>query len=232
METTVDDKEAFFAGFLRSSNAPAIELYQILKPHMLELAGAPGDTKRFGNNLAGMLLIGWGEVDSYSGKRFVSDNEMRSVLINSDESFRLMILSNLLRWLREEPTDWDEKILMFLEKIWPRHKKVKSALISARLCDLAFSSQRVFSKIVDIVIVLVGGSSTGQIQHLSFRTDKATIIDEYPEKVLDLLFVILPENTHQWPYGVNDVLDKIIADNSSLRANSKLIELKRRWNAR
>jgi hypothetical protein len=199
---------------------------------MLKLAISNGDSKRFGNNLAGMLLIGWGEVDSNSSERLVSDNEMRSVLINSDENFRLMVLSNLLRWLREESIDWDEKILMFLEKIWPRHKKVKSILISGSLCDLAFSSQKIFPKIVDIVIVLVRGSSVGQIQQLRFRTDKVTIIDEYPEKVLDLLFVILSENTHQWPYGVNDMLDKIIMGNPSLRANSKLIELKRRWNAR
>lgn len=232
LETSVNDKEAFFAGFLKSSNVPAIDLYQILKSHMLELAGANGDSKRFGSNLAGMLLIGWGEVDSDSRERLVSDNEMRSVLISSDENFRLMILSNLLRWLSEESTDWDEKIPIFLQKIWPRHKKVKSALISARLCDLAFSNQRVFSKIIDIVIVLVRGSSTGQIQLPSFRTIKATIINEYSENVLDLLFVILSENAQQWPYGMNDVLDKIITANSSLSINFKFIELKRRWNIR
>jgi len=229
---TVDDKEAFFAGFLRSLKVPAIDLYQILKPHMLELTNSNSDSKRFGNNLAGMLLIGWGEVNSHSGERLVSDNEMRSVLINSDENFRLMVLSNLLYLLNKESTGWDEKTLMFLEKIWPRHKKVKSTLISSRLCDLAFASQKIFPKIVDIVIVLIRGFSGGQIQQLRFLTDKVTIIYEYPEKVLDLLFVILPENTYQWHYGVNDALDKIIRANSSLRANSKLIELKRRWNTR
>lgn len=231
LETTVEDKEAFFAGFLRSSKVPTIDLYQILKPHILELASLNSDSKRFGNNLAGILLIGWREVDSQSGDRLVSDNEMRRVLINSDENFRFMVLSNLLHWLREESTDWDEQIPIFLEKIWPRHKKVKSTLISGILCDLAFSNHKIFSKIVDIVIVLVQGSSVGQIQHLRFRTDKVTIIDKYPEKVLDLLFVILPENTNQWPYGVNNVLDNIM-NNSSLRTNAKLIELKRRLNAR
>lgn len=232
LERTIDDKEAFFAGFLRSSAAPDIDLYQILKPHMLELASLKGDSKRFGNNLAGMLLIGWGKVDSRSGERLVFDNEMRSVLINCDDNFRLMILSNLLRWSREKSTDWDEKIPIFLEKVWPKHKKAKSALVLARICDLVLSNEKIFPQVIDDLIKLLKGSSVGQIQRSGFQIIDAAIIDEYPEKVLDLLFVVLPDNTQEWPYMMNDVLDKIVASNSSLSTNPKIIELKRRWNAR
>lgn len=232
LETSVDDKEAFFAGFLRSSNAPAVDLYQILKPHMLELASSNGDSKRLGNNLAGMLLIGWGEVDSHSGERLVSDNEMRSVLISSDENFRLMVLSNLLRWSREKSIDWDERIPLFLEKVWPKHKKAKSALVLARICDLVLSNERIFPKVIDDLIKLLKGSSVGQIQRSGFQILDTTIIDEYPEKVLDLLFIVLSDNTQEWPYMINNVLDKIVTTNSSLNTNYKLIELKRRWNAR
>jgi hypothetical protein len=232
LETSVDDKEAFFAGFLRSSKVPAIDLYQILKPHMLELAISNGDSKRFGNNLTGMLLIGWGEVDSNSSERLVSDNEMRSVLISSDENFRLMVLSNLLRWSREKSIDWEEKIPLFLKKVWPRHKKAKSALVLARICDLVLSNERIFPKVIDDLIKLLKGSSVGQIQRSGFQILDNTIIDEYPEKVLDLLFTILSDNTQEWPYMINNVLDKIVKTNSSLRTNSKFIELQRRWNSR
>jgi hypothetical protein len=57
-------------------------------------------------------------------------------------------------------------------------------------------------------------------------------VQRYPEKVLALLFAILPETVSGWPYVIENVLDQIAEVESSLLKDDRLIELKRRWNAR
>ncbi|TDA65893.1 hypothetical protein E0765_04595 [Sulfuricurvum sp. IAE1] len=226
------DKEAFMNGFLRGNQVPRIDLYRILKPYMLELSGIKNDSRNFNSNLSGILLVGWNTMDTDTGEKLISDEEMKKILIHCDENFRLAVLSNLLRWIREESSNWIEKISEFLQQIWPLHKKAKSTAISAQLCDLAFSNINVFPVIIKSVIYLVKGTTVSNARLSWSYLRKSEIVDQYPENVLDLLFVILPENPRQWPYGINDVLDNLLLAKPSLNRNFQYIELKRRWNAR
>jgi hypothetical protein len=60
----------------------------------------------------------------------------------------------------------------------------------------------------------------------------ADLIDRFPKQALALLFTVLPEDPSDWPYGIAEALDVIADPDPSLKADERLIELRRRWNAR
>jgi hypothetical protein len=67
-------------------------------------------------------------------------------------------------------------------------------------------------------------------QYLTGLEDE--LVDQYPEKTLALLSSILPEDATAWPYGIETALERIADADPSLLRDRRLVELKRRWNAR
>ncbi len=229
-----DDKNALWAGFFWGAKVPHPKLYMHIKPHLLILARQKSLARRRHTEvLSDIFLSGWGSIDEVTGERYVSNAEMRDVLINADDEFRSQTLWHLGRWSsNEEEGGWGTKLVVFLTEVWPRHKKTKTPRISARLCDLAFSSAAKFSKIVDIILPLVTEINQEYSFHYDFMDDENNIVSQYPERTLALLFTILPENAAFWPHGSEAALEQIGIADSSLLKDSQLIELKRRWNAR
>ena len=58
------------------------------------------------------------------------------------------------------------------------------------------------------------------------------ILDHYPNQALALLHAVLPDNVSTWPYDIEKILQRIIEADSSLNSDERLLELKRKWNAR
>lgn len=229
-----EDQQAFWQGFFWAAKVPNEQLYLRLKPYLLKLANIKHDDQRRADEvLSSMLLSGWGSIYTKTNERFITNNEMRDVLINTNDGFRSQILWHLeSRASKTEETRWIDQLPIFFTDVWPRHKQVKSASISAKLCDLAFSSEVVFVAIADAILPLVSKMHAEDffIHHL--RGEKNNIVEKYPEKTLALLWVVLPETTAKWPYNIENVLVEIGEAEPSLLNDMRLIELKRRWNAR
>ena len=113
--------------------------------------------------------------------------------------------------------------------MWPRQRSAKSPRVTAALCDLALSDVTTFAERIDLILPLV---TVLDHQYTGLHQLEDEIIDQYPEKVLALLSAVLPENAAIWPYASGEVLERIGNADSSLRNDSRLVELKRRWNAR
>jgi len=225
-----EDKHALWAGFFwGGAKIPNQQFYIRLKPHLLSLA-----QKRFISRhdpvqvLASALLYGWARVDDGTGERWVTDAEMRGVLLEADDDFRSCILWSLGAWAKHEEANWREKVPIFLADVWPRHKKAKTPRTSSGLCDLAFSDPAVFVNIVDIIVPLVTKIDN---DHLTLKS-KDKIVTQYPEKTLALLSAVLPEKVSAWPYDIGTTLEQIGIADPSLLTDGRLVELKRRWNAR
>ena len=229
-----DDQNAVWDGFFWNANVPYPKLYMRIKPHLLSLARRKSVVRlRHSEVLSGILLAGWGSIDEKTGERCVTNAEMRDVLLSADEDFRSHTLWHLERWSqKEEDGGWGAKLPVFLSEVWPRHKKAKSPRISARLCDLAFSDAGNFPKIIDIILPLVTKIDQGRILGHNLMKANDDIVTQFPEKVLALLSAVLPENVSTWPYGIEDTLERIGVAGPSLRHDGRLVELKRRWNAR
>ena len=58
------------------------------------------------------------------------------------------------------------------------------------------------------------------------------IVDRYPEHTLSVLWKVLPDDVDAWPYEMDATLDRIGSAKPALKKDKRLIELKRKWNAR
>jgi hypothetical protein len=227
-----DNQDAIWAGFLWRAEVPNRQLYLRLKPHLLNLSkNKPIVPRSHADTLAGLLLAGWGNVDSESGNRFITDAEMRDVLIRVDDDFRAYLLWLLESWSSKDEGSkeyWSGQIPIFLSSAWPRQKTAKSPRITAALCDLVFADKSTFSTRVDLILPFVTEIDS---QYVGFHSLEE-IVSQSSTKLLDLLIAVLPEDAAEWPYGISDILEGIEKAHESLIRDHRLIELKRRWSAR
>ena len=66
----------------------------------------------------------------------------------------------------------------------------------------------------------------------NLRKSKDNIVDLYPHQALALLHAVLSDNVAAWPYDIEETLQRISEADSSLNSDERLLELKRKWNAR
>jgi hypothetical protein len=213
------------------------KLYVRLKPELLAFAVKPLPSRRaFGEVISAIILSGWGSIDETTGNRFISNEEMRNLLLNADDEFRSHILWQAERWSGADEASasdrWSNLLPEFLQKVWPRQVAAKSPTISARLCDLAFSDKKQFPKLVDIILPLLTKISRDDLRLPNLRESKDSVVDLYPEKTLALLDAALPDNATAWPYGIELILQRIVEADGSLNTDGRLIGLKRKWDAR
>ncbi len=154
------DRFAIWSGFFRGSRVPSQNLYMRLKPNLLAFAKQCSLPPRgYGEVLAGIILAGWGRTHEGTGKRLISNAEMRDVLLHTDDEFRLCILWQVERWSEIKENGTGEKrsgtLPELIRDVWPRQKSAKTPEISARLCDLAFANVERFPEIAEIVLPLL-----------------------------------------------------------------------------
>ncbi len=235
-KTSSDDKAAIWAGFMWGATVPNAELYIKLKPHMLEMANQSASGKRrHAEVLSGLLLSGWGSKNK-ENLQYVSDEELRNVLLVAGDDFRSYILWHLGRWSKDKKSKWDKKVLHFLQRVWPKHKKVRTSKTSARLCEIALTQKENFpavSKQVSQLVSKVGMEYVHipRIQEMAGDQEEGdNLASKYPEDYLNLLYSILPDQIERWPYGAAKVLKHIERISPKLSNDPKLIELKSRLN--
>jgi hypothetical protein len=231
------NRAAFWSGCLLGTRGLSQGLYARIKPNLLAAAKTKGLLRReYGEVLAGLILAGWGSRDAKTQARFIANEEMRDVLLQADDDFRSRILWQIERWLESEelPTaeSWSQKLLELLRDVWPRQKSAKTPVISARLCELAFSNVKLFPQIADLVLPLLTNIDREHLMLRNLRESKDSIADIYPHQTLALLYAVLPDNVAVWPYGIDATLQRIGEAANDLRADERFLELNRRWNSR
>ncbi|HXE96378.1 MAG TPA: hypothetical protein VN642_08230, partial [Dongiaceae bacterium] len=229
-----EDQQAFWQGFFWSAKIPNQQLYFRLKSSLLSLTKMKQfDRRRDIESLSYILLAGWGSIYEKTGERLIRNDEMRDILLKADDDFRGQVLNYLERWSSKSgKNNWTENLPIFFTEVWPRQKQAKSPKISAKLCDLAFISEEVFIVVADKILPLVTIIDVEGIFLPHLRVTENNVFEKHPEKTLELLWAVLPENATKWPYGIEDVLAKIREAEPSLLSDARFIELKRRWNAR
>lgn len=231
-----DDRDAAWSGFLWAARTPNRELYMRLKKDMLDFAANPLLSRRsYGEIVAAMILAGWVTVDDATGERCISSDEMRSLLLKVDDEFRSRVLWQAQRWSGEKNEksheQWKGQLSELLQ-IWPRQLAARSPNTSARLCELAFSSGDQFPTIAALVLPLLSTIERDHLMLPELRRSGDSIVDRYPEQALALLYAVLPENALTWPYGMEEILQRMGEADSALNSDDRLISLKRRWDAR
>ncbi|WP_346895338.1 SIR2 family protein [uncultured Roseibium sp.] len=227
------DQEALWAGFLWGGKAYGREFFEILKPHLLGLA-ISGSLQRRGHTeaLTGLLLSAWALVDEDTGKKWVSDEDLRKVLLDSNDDVRSSILWQTERWAKENPEKWSPLLLDLIRNVWPRQIAAKSGIVSAKLCDLAFSDEERFQELSAAVMPLLTKIDRDRLMLPNLRRSRDNIVDLHPRETLALLHAVLPDNVTAWPYGIEATIERLGEADAALNSDERLIELKRKWDAR
>jgi hypothetical protein len=232
-----DDEEtiqAFWSGFFGSGKVPGPELFRVLKKPMLKFAhqnelGQEG----YGKVMVSNVLAGWTSTDEETNSPYISNKELRELLVRTDDDFRSQVLWRI-KFLcsKDEDGSWLERLIVLLQDVWPKQISAKSPSTTKKLCDLAFTNEKIFAKVSHLIqpLLVKVNNEHNSIPHLGRRNEK--IIENHPEKVLSILHVVLSNDSRRWPYHVNDVFIGIEQADPNLRYDERLIELKRKWNSR
>jgi len=217
------DEDAIWAGYFKNAYLPQFELFNILKPHLKELARSRTQQRtRFLESLAAVLLGAWGQSGN-AGNIYLSNSEMRELILIGDTEFRQHILWILYRWSQSEP--FQSKIIEFLEFVWPKQKQVRTTRASAILCDIAFSQKENYPTVAKKVSTLVTKVGNEQLHIPVLRNLDETVAGEHPEVTLALLHAVLPNQRSKWPYGANDALKYLVSKKPDLRTDPRYLEL-------
>lgn len=225
-----EDEQALWAGFFWRNHAPPVPLYERIKPDLLRVARSGSISKRgHVNALAGILLFGWGDV-RHSGRRLVTNQELRDSLDNAEEDFRLAMLWQFEK-LAESEDAWRTQVVEFLSSVWPRTKRSKSGRVSARIAELAISVPSNFPAAVSAAVPLI---ERGNDEYLLLHglTDNGGVVERYPEETLNLLYHLLPANIGRWPHKIEEILDRLAKALPAIKSDRRWVELKRQWDAR
>ena len=169
-----------------------------------------------------------------ANERYITNTEIRNVLLNANEEFRSHILWQVERWARDEDEnneDWLAMLPEFFEDVWPRQKTIRTPMISALLSNLLFLNTKFFPNIAEMLIPRLTIAQPDRLM-LPDPEEDCEIADRYPKMTLDILYTILSEDVSLWPYGVESLLKRIIEIDPKLKYDYHYIELKRRWNSR
>lgn len=228
--TPLENKDAFWAGFMWGAKIPPPALYRFLKPYFLELASTKlSKRKRHTEILSGLILSGWASKDDH-GIQFVSNDEMRLCLLEATEEFLTQTLWHLEKWSGDEKAEWASKVVIFLQHVWPKHKRIRTPKISSRLCDLALSSENNFPAVSILVSQLISKVSNEHFFMPQMSRSGKNIASSYPLELLSLLYLALPERAERWPFGTKDALEVIASSKPELFNDPRYVELMGRLN--
>ncbi len=229
--------DAWWTGYLWGAKSiPSFELSEKLKPHLFDkVASRATDDQENRDGLVGLVLASWVYSDSANGEVRISDAELRHLLLNAGDSFRAQALWQLERRGKGDDDDsklWKSMQDRFLRNVWPVQIAARTPKNTARLIELAFSNPDTFMQTSEAILPLIGPIERDHIVLPSIRRGEGNIVDKYPERVLEILYIALPEDANSWPYEIDAVLERIVVADSELRASPKWVELMRRWNSR
>lgn len=225
-----EDVEAFFSGSLKRA-IPSISLLTLLKKDLIHFATANKKDVNFTRKLANAILLLWANVDKKTNIRIITDADMREVLLKSTEKFRLETLWNLFSLVQQKADTWDDNTINFIKNVWPRQISIKNHDVFFRLNNLLFLNTKIFLGISNDVIRLTKGYSKKDFNFQRINIEDNEIIEKHPEDVLNFLDEVLTEDIFRLPYGLDDILSKIVSANPTLKEDSRLSALQRRCNA-
>lgn len=232
-----DVSEAIWNGFYWGAQRPNQSLFTRMKDEFLARAKVASlRRRRHDEVLSAIILQGWGTINDQTGERYISNAECRDVLLLVDDEFRSQVLWHIQRWSDDNGAEgaklWSALIPEFFSEVWPRQKFIRTSTISTRLCDLAFESEDRFVEVAEAVLPLISKIESNNIFFPHLRKNKDTIVERYPLEVLALLSAALPDNAFSWPYGVDEVLERLSDADEGILQDERYLELMRIWNSR
>jgi hypothetical protein len=217
-------RDAALAGFLLHPQVGDKQLYLLLKPLLMDLATSNQRSQQRDPLALGRFFVGGWLTREDGGERWLADDECRRVLIGAREALRTHVLWQVGRF------EFAEKIT-FLRRVWPLQLAVRTPVMVGELCTLALNDDKHFPELVSAILPLVSDAQIGRVAWQP-PNDQIETITNYPDQVLEVLAVLLPDDVASWPYGVDQLLERLIKAKPALVTDPRLIRLKDIWDRR
>ncbi|WP_157222407.1 SIR2 family protein [Novosphingobium sp. AP12] len=181
--------------------------------------------------IVGILLSAWRQHDD-SGSRLLSSEDLKAALMTASDADRVMALNQLMRWNEDAtadppaPNPLADK-LAFLEEVWPRQSFVRSGGAMSALAQIALTGGEHVSILTEAILPLLTRVANAAPLGLWWMRSQDETVAVNPEEYLAVMSAILPVRAGDWPYGVQQLVEKLarIAD---LKGDPRLVELQRR----
>jgi hypothetical protein len=235
LEARGSERDAILGG-LMMLKVPEIgyELVLKLKPDLISFT-KENSRMRSENPLTPsvIFLSCWFIVPEETGTRMISAEEMKDLLVNTDDDFRAVVVREMKRCLEGQGYQQRvDDIVALLEKAWPLEISAKTPKASVELFELAFVREETFIKVAIAVLPLLAFTN-GEIPTLDIDSSKfKDILKHYPKRVIDLLNAVVPENVGLWRlYDMDSIIQSAMEVDFSLQKDPNYLELVRKWNS-
>jgi hypothetical protein len=193
-----------------------------MKPMLLTLSKGEGQlSRRYEQMLSSLCIAAWQQKED-TGERWLSDEELRTVLVYCSIEMRTHILWHVYKW-----NDIEEK-LKLLREVWPIQLAARSSAVTRSLCMIVFNDKDNFPALVDAILPLVSPRDGAGLMLPLVSDDENVIFERYPEHVLNLLSAVLPTDPSGWPYGIDAALERLSKTSGRIRKDPRIMELKGR----
>ena len=218
-------RDAILSGFFLNPVAGDERLYRLLAPTMIRLATGELRSPTYSpEGVARFCVGGW--LTKNDNGRWLSDDDFRMVLIRGDDKLRTHTL-----WQVGHFEEIGEKLL-FLRGVWPLQLSARTPAVVSRLIDIVFDDEAHFPSMAGAVRPLLARTNARTTNLLLLGDKNERIIAAYPEVVLDLLSAILSDDVADWPYEIDNVLERISDTDAKLLQDTRFRRLKELWDKR
>jgi hypothetical protein len=176
--------------------------------------------------LAGFLLAGWGgETDT---ERWVTDLDLREVLIHTDDELRQQLLWQLEQWCVVGDNSWRGRVIPFFKQVWPKQRALRTPAMANQLANFALAMDDLMPALVELILPrLVAVRNPSLRFEFTGEVTRDHPAKAHPAATLDLLWAVLSEDASSWPYRIDRTLD-LLAQAPETASDSRLSELRRR----
>ncbi|MCJ2070580.1 SIR2 family protein [Methylobacterium sp. J-030] len=221
------DGEAIWEGMSFPGGVRSKELATFIKASLLSRSILPQDLRPRTSFLAQMLLGGWGADEK--GDRLLSSEDLREVLIQTDDKLRVALLWQLERWISDKAGPWRARTLLFFTKVWPKQRALHTSHLSGHLANFVLASGDLMPNLLEVILPrLVPIRDTPLRFEGTFGSEGEHSAVTYPAATLDLLWAVLGEDVSTWPHQVEQAFE-LLAQAPETASDARLAELRRRW---
>ena len=241
-EPTHSNAEATWRGFIHGSlqrrslqRPPLLNGFKEIRGAFLELVNTRldwEDEDRFWGHIAQSIVLYayW----STTGKKYLSDPEIRSSLRALEEANRSQAIWMLWRVVKDQDA-WMSFGRRFFERHWPLERSYQTRQTTSQLLTLLAENEahfdEVFEKILPLLTPLEGESMF--IHRMTTSTsDKQSLILKKPHGSLTVFDRVFPDSIHNVPHNLREALDLIVEASPALRLNSTWLRLDALWRSK
>ena len=215
-------RAVMLAGLSRWHRELPIDFFANVHPSLIAAAVEGNDRRRsLVDWVAAQLLFAWLREDGS-----LSDDAFDEVLRQASEPFRLAVLS-YARSLTAESGDGAvrDRIVHLLDAVWPRQAALRTEAIMVGLIDVALAGGEYLPRLAAAVVQHLRRLPKWPEIHRFHHLDAAAA--QHPLEVLTLLDRIAPEEVARPVYGMDEIVDAILAALPNVAGDRRVEKLRR-----